>query len=314
MKGSTLRCGIIGAGSFAHAHGEAIAAAPTVSLAAVSDVDRERARAFADKWGGRAVADADSLLAEGLDIVTIASPDETHATFIAEIVQHPRAPRLVIVEKPLCTSAKELEGVAAALGGKKTRLVVDHTRRFNAGFQQLKGRIDAGEFGKILSVHWQYYAGWLHIGVHAVDTLRMFLGELACTRAVQKSVDRYADDPLLDVTLESRACPEARIFLEGLPEHPYKIFEADMRFSAGRIRIQWEDVFIDRTEEDSYAPTLRFREHFTVEPVAKALEHLYEGSAVLLRAGDERILDLAGFETARATMEILFSARDKAGP
>src|SRR5690625_5565706 len=59
-----LRIGVIGAGSIAAAHLDAYAAHPDVELIAVADINLDRARAVADRYGAaRAYDDAHDLLA-----------------------------------------------------------------------------------------------------------------------------------------------------------------------------------------------------------------------------------------------------------
>gem|GEM_PF-4210229 len=305
-----LRAAIIGTGSFSASHAEALAASPDVKLAAACDIDAVRLAAFSTAWKCKGYGDWAGLLQEeSPDIVTIATPDETHARMIKDIASHTHAPRLIIVEKPLCMSQEELHDLEAFVPTVKTAIVVEHSRRFNAGFMDLKTLIDTGELGTLTGTVWRYYAGWFHVGVHAVDTLRMLLGELQCVSAKTQGVDRYEHDHLVRAQLQSVHFPEAEIILEGIPEHPYKIFEAELRFSKGRIRIQWEHIAIDRAKQDTYAPALFPSETKKAEPVEKALNTLYAMSTAFLHRNDTKLLDIAGFAAARGTMDILFEAK-----
>src|SRR2546422_9702501 len=54
---SELGVMIIGAGRVSTAHARAVAQTPGATLAAIADVDRSRADAFAQKHGGQALAD-----------------------------------------------------------------------------------------------------------------------------------------------------------------------------------------------------------------------------------------------------------------
>ena len=316
MKRETLRGGIVGTGAFANVHAEAMRRLPTIELIAGCDTDQKRSLAFSKQWKCHSCKNIDELLKkESLDIVTIATPNITHAKLIEEIIGHPNTPRLVIVEKPLCTSRQELENMEKVLKNKKTIVVVDHSRRFNRGFQDIRNLIDSGSLGsEILSVHWRYHAGWLHTGVHAVDTLRLLLGELSCIKATKKGDDRFNNDPLLDVQLRSKSHPKALIRLEGVPETNYKVFEGEIFLSQGRIRTQFSDVFIDQARDgDEFAPLLLFSQHFTVESTEKSIENLYTLCMDTLLKGDSHLLNIAGFDIARGTMDILFTAQSQAG-
>ncbi len=313
MSTSPLRCGMLGTGVFAHTHAEAIAHTKGCTLSSVVDVNANRAKEFAAKWKCAAHTDLSSLLVDGLDIVAIVTPNTTHAELIQKLLTHEHAPRLVITEKPLCTSAKELAMLETLLKGKEDRLVVDHSRRFNAGFVGLRQLIDSGELGSLLSAQWKYYAGWMHIGGHVVDTLAMLLGDLQCVSATKGPVDRFPEDPLLDVELTSEKFPNAPITLKGIPEHPYGFFESELYFERGRIRTQWDDIFIDRLRDHGQrSPLLWLEKHLHAEPVEHALQHMYEKSADLLLGKPSDILDIAGFASAKSTTQLLFEAQSKA--
>ena len=306
----SLRAAIIGTGSFSASHAAALAVSPDITLAGACDIDSVRLAAFGKAWKCAGYATWEELLEhESPDIVTIATPDETHARMIKDVASHTHAPRLIIVEKPLCMSQEELHDLEAFMPTVKTMIVVEHSRRFNTGFMELRTLIESGELGTFTGALWHYYAGWFHVGVHAVDTLRMLLGELQCVSAIKQKVDRYEQDPLLRAALKSVQFPEAEIILEGIPEHPYKIFEAELRFSKGRIRIQWENIAIDRATEDTYAPALFQSETRKAEPIEKALGRLYTMSSDVLNSNTTELLEIAGFAAARGTMEILFEAR-----
>lgn len=310
MTKKPLRCGIVGTGAFAKLHAQAIANVSGVDLVAAYDTDRARCEDFTSRFGGTLQKTLQDLLKNALDIVVVATSNAAHADVICAVLKDVRVPRLLIVEKPLCVDRKDLNIIGDLIREKKIPLIVDHTRRFNAGFQQLQGLIVSGEMGTLRSMRWRYYAGWFHIGAHVVDTVRMLIGECACTGATMAQVDRFNDDPLLDVTLQSKQFPHASIVLTGVLEHPYKVFEGELEFSQGRIRIEWNEVFIDRVRDTAFGTSqLVFKEHFTVESTEKSLECLYEMCVNFLSGKDKKILDVAGFDQARRTMEVLFDAK-----
>jgi len=312
MHEGPLRCGIIGAGKFAATHAAVLTRLPYTSLTAVCDIDRKQCTDFTEKWGGSPCADLPTLLSERLDLLVIATPDRTHASALQSILAAPDPPRMLIVEKPLCTSAKELALLRTLVPKYQTRIIVDHSRRFSAGVCRMRDILRSGELGQLRSVHWTYYAGWFHTGVHVVDTLRMLMGECACTGAELAGTGRSADDPLLRVTLTAKGPPEIPIVLDGVSDSPYELFEAEFICSTGRMRMYWNDVFIDRIRQGTYAPMLWFSEHFTVDPIEEALTTLYSSCNAALHGEDAPLLDGTDFAAACGTMEILFEAMSKA--
>lgn len=311
MNNQPLRCGIIGTGAFAQEHARVIAESSAIDLAAACDSDEEKCKSYADQWRTSAHGTVDALLeSEHLDVIALTTPDATHGALIQEVIGHVRAPTVCITEKPLCTKKHELDAIERMLSDHTTQLVVNHTRRYAGAFDTLKDRIDAGEFGDLLSVTWTYYAGWFCNGVHIVDTLRMLLGELQCTDAILGGIDRHEDDPLLNVTLRADRHPNAGIELVGIPEHPHQQFECILLFNNGRIRIQWDDIFLDALGEDfKGARPLEFREHVKAESSPVALRNLYHLASRYIGDDNPEILNRSGFAVASGTMETLFSAQ-----
>ncbi len=310
MNDSKFKCGIIGTGSFAEVHSQATTENSVTTLSGVCDIDPSRGEEFANMWNTKAFGSVNELLTEvAPDIVAICSPDETHAGIAKEVIEHANAPRVLVIEKPLCTSTEQLE-MLSQLPQDRTRIIVDHSRRFNSAHQRLKQMIEAGELGnELISVNWQYYAGWFHTGIHAIDTLRMLLGDLSFVYSKKTQVDRFPEDPLFDVELQSEKFPGVRINLEGVPEKPYMIFECVLLFNKGRIRIHWDDIFIDRERLDrAKRPALWFEEHFKADSIHKALDTMYSACAEYLSGGDPELLNQVNFEEARKTTEILLAA------
>ncbi len=315
MSTSSIRCGIVGTGAFAYTHAEAISINKEFVIAGAVDTDAARRAEFAKRNGGKAHASVDALLnQEEIDIAVICAPDHTHAAIATELLRHKNAPRLVIVEKPLCTSRQQMRELETLPQGLLQKIVIDHTRRFNPGVRRIRDLIASGKLGDLQSVRWRYYAGWLHVGVHFIDLLRMFFGDMTCISAQKQGIDRFSEDPLLGVDLRSQRFPAAQIHMDGISEHPYKIFDGEFFFSAGRIRMDWNEVFID-TAGDVFAgtPRLVHAEHFTIQSPLESLQVLYASSAAFLRNGNTEIFDIAGFSQARGTMDVLFSAREAAG-
>ena len=85
-----LNIGIIGAGRIGKVHAGTIAfSIPEASLAAVTDVQSEAARALARRCGiPRVVAGAEEILRDsGIDAVLICSPTDTHADLVVAAAQ-----------------------------------------------------------------------------------------------------------------------------------------------------------------------------------------------------------------------------------
>jgi predicted dehydrogenase len=109
-KAGVRRAGVIGAGVFGGYHAAKWSNLAGVRLAAVLDADPVRAAAVAARHGAGAFESAESFL-EAVDIVSIASPAATHASWAMAALA---AGKPVYVEKPLATDLDAADAIAAA--------------------------------------------------------------------------------------------------------------------------------------------------------------------------------------------------------
>jgi predicted dehydrogenase len=195
--------GIIGAGTIAEVHADAIALLPDARLAAVTDADAEAARAFAAARGCAAEPGLDALLARpDVEAVCVCAPSGLHADLGVRVA---KAGRHLVVEKPLDVSLTAADRLLAAAREAGVTLTVMSQHRFDPGVAELKRLIDAGALGRLVlgeaATKWYrtqaYYdrAGWrgtwamdggslLNQGVHYVDLLRWCMGPAVEVSAV----------------------------------------------------------------------------------------------------------------------------------
>jgi predicted dehydrogenase len=112
-----MRIGIVGTGNIADRYAERIAAYDSLELVAATDVVPGRAEAFAGRFGGKAYATLDELLADpAVDTVVNLTAPQAHAEVSRAALA---AGKHVHSEKPLAlrhADARELVGLAAARG------------------------------------------------------------------------------------------------------------------------------------------------------------------------------------------------------
>ena len=110
--GNVLSVGVIGAGGIAQSHMKGIAANDNIRLAAVMDIDAERAEAAAKTFGARACTRLEDLLAdsevEGVHVCTV------HNVHIDQVAAAAEAGKHVLVEKPMALSVAECDRMIAA--------------------------------------------------------------------------------------------------------------------------------------------------------------------------------------------------------
>ncbi|RXZ46911.1 Gfo/Idh/MocA family protein [Agromyces binzhouensis] len=198
-RGGVLRAAIIGTGAIADAHAQALRATPDGELVAVVDRDPDNARAFADRWGGPAVADSlDALLAAGaIDVLHVCTPPGVHAEQAMAALE---AGVHVVCEKPAALSLDELDAMTDAASRNDRRLAVVFQQRTGTAAAHVKGLLESGALGRPLVATCQtlwyrdpaYFAvpwrgKWategggptLGLGIHQVDLLAWLLGDWA---------------------------------------------------------------------------------------------------------------------------------------
>jgi predicted dehydrogenase len=192
-----LRVGLIGCGAVGRRRAGNVGADETARLAAVSDVDAERAAALASETGAEAIADWRALVERpDIDAVIVSAPNDTHAPVgLAALA----AGKHVLVEKPLArTPAEAAELVAAAERAGRT-LQTGFNHRWYPSIQHARRLVDEGAIGEPMLARCRYGHGgrstwpsewftrqeisgggtFLDNGVHALDLFRWFLGDFA---------------------------------------------------------------------------------------------------------------------------------------
>src|SRR6185295_2884089 len=126
-------------------------------LAAVCDIDADRARATGEKAGVPWFASLDAML-EGaaVDVVAVCTPSGLHPE---HAVAAAKAGKHVVSEKPMALSLEGADAMIAACEKAGTKLFVVKQNRLNPPIQLLKRAVDRGRFGRIfmanVTVRWQ---------------------------------------------------------------------------------------------------------------------------------------------------------------
>ncbi|MDI2097595.1 Gfo/Idh/MocA family protein [Ruicaihuangia caeni] len=142
---------VIGAGYWGPNLARNFKANPDWELAAICDLDRERAQRVADAVGGAAVVTSlDEVLADAaIDAVAIATPARTHHDVVCAALA---AGKHVVVEKPLADSRELGERMVRAAAERGLVLMTDHTYCYTPAVMRIRQLIEEGELGDILFV------------------------------------------------------------------------------------------------------------------------------------------------------------------
>jgi len=154
-----LRIGFIGCGGIAQAHAARLASMSEVELAAFSDVQVDRAKAMAAKYGGRAYGSWREMLdKEKLDAVFVCLPPFAHEDEVevaAEKGVH------VYIEKPIALSAELGEKMVRAVEKHGVKSQVGYQLRFSFAAEEAKRLIESGAVGRVGLVVGAYWCRFI---------------------------------------------------------------------------------------------------------------------------------------------------------
>jgi len=134
-----VRMGVVGAGHMGQYHANILAGLPGVQFAGVLDVNQDRAREVAARYGARCFADLDQLLAN-VDAVTIAAPTNLHYRIASAALS---AGVHALVEKPITRTARSAGLLVAQAAAKGLILQTGHVERFNGAIRQIGSIVSA---------------------------------------------------------------------------------------------------------------------------------------------------------------------------
>jgi len=208
--GKIYRVGLVGAGYVSEFHIQALKRLPHVRIVGITDIDPARAKATANRFGIAAHPSLKVMAAEGLDVVHVLTPPDSHADVALEALSlgcH------VLVEKPLATSVEDCDQLAAESQARNLRVCVNHSLLGDPLVKRALALVKAGSIGDALTVDYlrssnypPYRGGPLppyyrdggyqfrDLGVHALYLMREFLGGIEDVHAEFRSSGlRYSD-------------------------------------------------------------------------------------------------------------------------
>jgi predicted dehydrogenase len=161
-----------------YSHAAALARIPAARVTAICDIVPAAAERFLDEWGETwpgitTYTDVSAMLdEEEIDVLAVATPDDRHAAIVIDAAA--RGIPAIMCEKPLATTLADADRMIEAIETHGTILSVEHTRRWDPFFHQVKALIDAGRIGDVRTI-----TGTLHgeramlfrNGTHIIDLM-----------------------------------------------------------------------------------------------------------------------------------------------
>lgn len=221
-----IRIGLIGAGGISGPHAAGyrkLAAEGMAEVVGVCDSVGSLAAVRAHELSAPHVfSDYRDLLALDVDAVDICLPHDVHAEVaLAAIAQG----KHVLVEKPVATTLEDAEHMIRAARAAGLILQVGHNERFDPQYQEMKRLLMEGAVGTVVSAradhnqdvrlpeaHWLRSAArsgggaLIGSGIHRVDLLRWFLGDVQEVYSVQRVLpERLEGEAVALTTLRFRS-------------------------------------------------------------------------------------------------------------
>ena len=216
---------VIGCGKIAQTrHIPEYAANPKAEIKGFYDLNRERAKQLAQRYGGKAYASVEELLSDdGVEAVSVCTANHTHASIS---IQALKAGRHVLCEKPMATTLEECEEMTAWAQKSAKKLMIGQNQRLAKAHVRAKELLAQGIIGKVISFRTAFAHGgpekwsidpgknsWFFdkksaamgvmadLGVHKTDLIQYLLGSrVAETTARLATLDKcYEDGSLIDV-------------------------------------------------------------------------------------------------------------------
>jgi len=209
-----LRVAVAGIGWWSDVLADAALRSDTIEIAACYTRSDDKRRAFAAKYGCRAAASYEEILADdAIEAVINTTPNSVHldtTRMAADAGKH------VFLDKPIANTVAEGREIARVCEAAGVVLALGYQRRRESHFRWIKAEIDAGRFGRLVQAEcnisrdrlgkidlssWRYQASgmpggvMLQIGIHYVDVLEMLIGPVRRVHGAAAQLVLPGDNP-----------------------------------------------------------------------------------------------------------------------
>jgi myo-inositol 2-dehydrogenase / D-chiro-inositol 1-dehydrogenase len=185
-----IRLALFGCGRIGRVHADSIAVHPRAELAWVYDPIESAAQEVAKRYGLATASSVDAIIDDpSIDAVVIASATPTHLDLLTRAV---RAGKAVLCEKPIDLDLVRVDRCWTEIAPLNPTVLVGFNRRFDPSFREVKGRIEAGDIGRLEQLTivsrdpapapQDYLAAsgglFRDMTIHDFDLARFYLGEV----------------------------------------------------------------------------------------------------------------------------------------
>ena len=245
-------------------HAGAITANADCVLAGGCDMDEERRRLFAERWGVAVYADAAKMIrAQHPQILVIATHPDSHYHY-CRLAADCGVP-VVICEKPLADTLAVARKIAA-LERRGMSIITNHERRYSADYVKAREILALGTLGTLLSVRAVLYMGknkrlldvFWHDGTHLADAA-MFLNG-SCLKHRKRwgaKLISASGTAWLEGELRQEKTAPVPFVMEIGAGRDHLVFELEFSCAMGRLRIGNGVFEVWESGESPYAEQFR---------------------------------------------------------
>ncbi|HEV7559641.1 MAG TPA: Gfo/Idh/MocA family oxidoreductase, partial [Kofleriaceae bacterium] len=201
---AAFRAGMVGAGHICEFHVAAVTSLPGVELVGITDLDGTRARANAARWGTKAYADLEALVAAGANVIHVLTPPSAHGKVAIAALERGCH---VLVETPIAEDEADANKLGAIAAAKGLTVSVNHSLLYDPQVKRALAAVMAGAIGNVACVEilrgseyppyeggplppWYRAAGYpfRDLGVHCMYLVQALLGTIEDVRGDWRSL------------------------------------------------------------------------------------------------------------------------------
>ena len=230
-------------------------------LVAGCDIKPEARERFLEDWGYLSpkpeVFDSLDGLLEGIvpQVLVAATYPESHSRIVKKAVT--AGVPVIVCEKPLADTLRSARKIAALHRRGGVTVLVNHERRYSSDYLAVRRAISEKRYGRLISVRGTLYFGrtarhkdvLLHDGTHLVDIINFLVdpaarrpGEINPVRLERRfgSMRSKRGSAYLFGTApcaEAAGAADVPVVIEVGAERDHLVFEVELSFERGRIRV-----------------------------------------------------------------------------
>lgn len=186
-----------------------------------------------------------------IDIVCIAVPDDFHFNVLQQVANY--RPKLVFTEKPLTNTLEQAHIIERLYRELDIPVLINFKRAFIPEILDVINSVKRNEFGEFKNCYGFYNRGFKHNASHLLDLIIRFTGckELKLMNVIDSISDFSIDDPSYSFVANTNT--NAAVVIKSFCGESYPIFELDLHYSLGRIRLfdTGEKIEISRVQPSS---------------------------------------------------------------